>query len=410
MNCTLFYVYSFLKNLVPIYPVYLLLFQSNGLSLSQISLLLAIWAFPVVLLEIPTGVLADHWNRRNMLVIASVLNAACYALWFFSEGFLLYALGFLFWGVGEAFSSGSKEALLYDSLKKEGFEDSFDRAYGQSEFLSGISTGISLLCGGFLSLHLGMKTVLLLSVATCLLGAYIASRLTEVNLYREQNTAMDRIRLNIGKTLKDGAAFLVFRKENLLLVLISITVAGLSGIIDEYDQLIAGGYGLSLTWIGIWGGFRLFLEAMGSKMAWHFKGLFEKLGVKHQFAIIWFLSLLSSLCLLVSGLTGTLWLMPLYGVFFLVMAACQVLQEDYLQKRIEELGRSTVHSMVSLLFNGYGVVFCGLLALAAPFLRVFDLILATALYALVLLAVFGLAYRKLKKAGALTPDTSGSPS
>ncbi len=53
MSAIRFIVYKGLQNLLLIHPVYTLLFQSSGLSLEQVSLLLAIWSVPVVLLEIP---------------------------------------------------------------------------------------------------------------------------------------------------------------------------------------------------------------------------------------------------------------------------------------------------------------------------------------------------------------------
>lgn len=102
---------------MPIYPVYILMFKANGLSLTQISFLLAIWFLSVVSLEIPTGVLADHWSKKTMLIIGGLYKAIGYISWFFSESFALFALGFILWGISESFCSGSEEALLYDNLK-----------------------------------------------------------------------------------------------------------------------------------------------------------------------------------------------------------------------------------------------------------------------------------------------------
>jgi MFS family permease len=399
MNRTLFYSYSFIKGLVPIYPVYLLLFESKGFSLAQISLLLAIWTITPFLVEIPTGILADHWNRKNMLVIGGLLHAGCYVLWYFSEGFWLFALGFVLWGISGAFLSGSTEALLYDNLKKEGREESFDKIYGQAEFYTGISTGISMFLGGFLSQTLGMDSVLILSSLMSLFGTVLASLLPEANLFKENaRAAHEKEEIKVMDTLKDGIGFLVGKWEHVILVVIAIAVVGTAEIIDEYDQLIAGSFGLSLTWVGIWGGGRYLLDALGSKLAYRFKGLLEKLGIKHPFSIIWVLSLASVLCLLLSGLWKNLWLMILYGCFYLVMSSCRILQEDYLQKKIDEQGRSTVHSMVSLLLNGYSTAVFGLLALA-PQLGAFDIILVTALYMLAILFILGIIYSSLRNRG-----------
>lgn len=186
MNIRLFKLYSLIRGFVPIYPVYLLLFESKGLSLGEISLLLAIWSAPVVLLELPTGILSDHWSRKNMLVIGDLLRAACYVCWFLSDGFLLFAIGFVLWGIGEAFFSGSLEALLFDSLKKDGQEGDFDKIYGRIDAYTLTTTAISMLIGGGLAMLLGMKTVLLFSAITSFIAALLASRLTEVNLFKRK--------------------------------------------------------------------------------------------------------------------------------------------------------------------------------------------------------------------------------
>jgi hypothetical protein len=51
--------------------------------------------------------------------------------------------------------------------------------------------------------------------------------------------------------------------------------------------------------------------------------------------------------------------MPLYGLFYLIMASARVLHEDFIQQQIEEQGRSTVHSLISLMENLYGMAFFG---------------------------------------------------
>ena len=51
-----------LSELVPLYPLYALLFLDTGLSGAQISLLFAIWSITSFVAEIPAGVLADRWS------------------------------------------------------------------------------------------------------------------------------------------------------------------------------------------------------------------------------------------------------------------------------------------------------------------------------------------------------------
>jgi len=54
------------------YPVFTILFLDFGLTLEQFALLNLVWAMTIVLLEIPSGALADTIGRKNLLVFAGV--------------------------------------------------------------------------------------------------------------------------------------------------------------------------------------------------------------------------------------------------------------------------------------------------------------------------------------------------
>lgn len=392
----LFYILNFIRNLVPVYPVYVLLFQSKGLSLGQISLLLAIWSVPVVLLEVPTGILADNWSRKHMLSLGYLLHALCFVLWFFSEGFGLFALGFILWGISEAFCSGSYEGLLFDTLKEMGREDEFDRIYGRTNFFAGISLAVSMFTGGFLSARLGMGNVLLLSAMALMASFLLSLFLKEVNYYKKGTGHGLGLKQGL-ITLKDAARFLTGRRKILLIALTGILIVGIPGIIDEYDPLIAESFRLNLTWIGIWAGCRYILDALGSRLAWRLKGLMNRLCVRDTFGTIWVVSLVSGIFMGLFGIWVKWILLPLYGLYYLLMSSAQVILEDWLQKKIEEQGRSTVHSLVSLAHNAYGILFCGVFAMVMPEFRASRVLIGVSLYTILACLAMGVVYRMLAR-------------
>jgi MFS family permease len=325
-----------------------------GLSASEISLLLAIWSASTVILEVPTGILADHWNRRNMLIIGNISKALCYVLWLFSDGFALVAMGFLLWGLSEAFCSGSEEALLFDNLKLEGKEHEFDEVYGKGQFYLYIGVAISGLSGGFLAMAFGMEFVLKASIFTVLISAGISAVFREVNLYTADTNSL--------VTLRESAAFCVKSKKLLIMIILSVFVIITAGILDEYDPLIAEGYGLNLGFIGIWGCLRYLLEAIGGRIAYKLRAILTKLRIRDRFTSIWVLCLIAGILLGLSGWVHSIILVPLYGLFYLLMSSAAVLHEDYIQQQIYDQGRSTVHSLISLMNNLYAILFFGFLS------------------------------------------------
>jgi MFS family permease len=115
------------------YPVFAVLFLDFGLTLEQFALLNAAWAATIVLLEVPSGALADIIGRRNLLVLASVLMIAELVLLCLAPqdgGQLLFAIFLanrVLSGMAEAAASGADEAIAYDALIRDGRPEDWGR-------------------------------------------------------------------------------------------------------------------------------------------------------------------------------------------------------------------------------------------------------------------------------------------
>ena len=350
MSAVRFIAYKGLQNLLLIYPVYTLLFQFSGLSLEQVSLLLAIWSVPVVLFEIPSGILSDRWSRKGMLVLSSLLKICCFLFWMLGSTFLSFALGFIAWGLAEAFASGSEEALLYDSLKRDGQEERFDTVYSQSQAVASLCVGISCLAGGFFVDHFGFSFVLFSSLIVSVLALLLVLGFQEANLFKENPSQHE---VTSWATLCEALHLLIHSPKMLSLAALMIIPLSVSGILDEYDPLIASSYGLGSTAIGLWVGGRYFLEALGSSMATRLHRLGSHAAL--------FLSLLAALLLLCVGWFQAVSLLPLYFLFYFLCSSAAMIQETVLQHQIESQGRSTVHSVVSLATNLHAIMVFSLL-------------------------------------------------
>jgi MFS family permease len=125
-NVRLFIAFRVFFNSRFYYPIFTILFLDFGLTLDQFALLNAAWAAAIVLLEIPSGALADTIGRRKLLVVAGVLMVIEIALLCFvplgNAGllFAVFIVNRILSGAAEAAASGADEAIAYDSLKKEG--------------------------------------------------------------------------------------------------------------------------------------------------------------------------------------------------------------------------------------------------------------------------------------------------
>lgn len=132
-NIRLFVAFRVLFNARFYYPVFTILFLDFGLTLEQFALLNTVWAFTIVLAEVPSGALADIFGRQRLLVATTVLMIAEMSLLAFVPlgnqqlVFLAFLGNRVLSGLAEAMASGADEALAYDTLVEHGLAHDWPR-------------------------------------------------------------------------------------------------------------------------------------------------------------------------------------------------------------------------------------------------------------------------------------------
>jgi MFS family permease len=132
-NAQCFVLFRIFFNCRFYYPIFTILFLDFGLTLEQFALLNALWAVTIVVLEVPSGALADQLGRRRLVIASAVLmvlEMACLVFMPRHGGaltFWVFALNRVLSGAAEACASGADEALTYDSLPEEGRETAWQR-------------------------------------------------------------------------------------------------------------------------------------------------------------------------------------------------------------------------------------------------------------------------------------------
>src|SRR3712207_5843539 len=97
-------------------PVTVLLATSRGLSPADIGATVAVYGAVTLLLELPTGGLADAIGHRPVLVLSGLLGTASLLLMTVADGVGLFALAWALLGVGRALDSGPLEAWYVDTV------------------------------------------------------------------------------------------------------------------------------------------------------------------------------------------------------------------------------------------------------------------------------------------------------
>lgn len=189
--------------------------------------------------EIPSGALADRFSRRLALVGATLLQALGYVLWITLPGYAAFAAGFVLWGIGGAFASGSLEALTYEGLAYTGREERYPRLQGRltaAELISEIPTALAasaLFAAG------GFQLAGWVSIAFCLAASVIALRLPEAPRARPVAAESSAYLA----TLKEGIAEIARQPSVRAAVAALAVVGGIDGL-EEYFPLLASRWGI----------------------------------------------------------------------------------------------------------------------------------------------------------------------
>ena len=97
-------------------PVTVLLALSRGLSLAEVGAVFVVHSITVVLLELPTGGLADAVGRRPVLVASGLLHVGSCAAYATADGVPGFVLATFLLGAGRALDSGPLQAWYVDAV------------------------------------------------------------------------------------------------------------------------------------------------------------------------------------------------------------------------------------------------------------------------------------------------------
>lgn len=138
-----FCLYGFFKNLRFFEAFLILFFLENGLNFLQIGILYSIREMVLVVMEIPSGLLADTFGRRKTLVTAFLIYAVSFIGFSLSHNFMLFAFSMTVFALADAFRTGVHKAMIFQYLKVNGWEKEKVNYYGHTRSWSQAGSAVS---------------------------------------------------------------------------------------------------------------------------------------------------------------------------------------------------------------------------------------------------------------------------
>jgi MFS transporter, DHA3 family, tetracycline resistance protein len=153
------------------YVVYLI---GINFSMFQISLLFSASFLTAFIFEIPTGAIADLFGRKKSVLIGLIIESIAFLLIFFVEKFNHVIILFALIGFGFTFSSGAKEAWVFDLVKKRK-GDLTKEYFAKSQSFDAIGLVVSGILGAFIVSVFGLGVIWLFAFFSFLSSIFILS-------------------------------------------------------------------------------------------------------------------------------------------------------------------------------------------------------------------------------------------
>ncbi len=335
------YLLAFVDEFGPFYAVFSLWLNDNGVTVAALSVVFLTWSVCTVVLEIPSGAIADRVDRRRLLALAFGLRSVGIMVWLVAPGLTGAMVGAALWAVHSSLASGAWEAHIHDQLTAQNAEAEYPVVMARVSQLSHIgvaSAGLAalgVLAVGGTFLQLGWVTVALHGVT---IGLVLG--LPNVNWVSDAGPREGSVIGAWWSTLLAGLREARASVQILHLVMLGAFVEGLF-IFDEYVPLLARDRGaddsiVPLLVLVVWGGLIVGGEVAARRPAMSGKVLGT--------------GLVAAIAVATLGLVmSPLWFLLLIAVAYAAMQTGWVVIDARLQERVGPSQRATVTSVKGFL-------------------------------------------------------------
>lgn len=326
-------------------PVLFLFFTiTQGLSATEALFLNSIYSISVVILEVPSGAVSDHFSRKFSAALGYLLKGAGIALLTVTNNYQLLMLFMILAAFGESLTSGSIESLMYDTLAedKSKAKKRFKHLFASTRTLLHLSMSVYILAGGFIGSY-NLALPLIVSLFFYLVAAYVCLQFIEPKQEIQQEKYFD----HVVNGLK-----LVFSKQgyNSGLTLMMVSSYFILGIISASFWLttpILENVGFKIAVIGLFTAGMRVMKSLGSYLV-------SKYDDDNDFRAMLITGIIIALLFLIAGsFFNAPVIIIMLMILYLTQAFYQANNVQLLNDRINSVDRTTINSIQNVFVRLY---------------------------------------------------------
>lgn len=246
-----------------------------------------------LLMEIPTGALADLLGKRKSLILGYFIKTIGQLVMVFANSLTMLVLSVFILGPGYGLVSGTKEALLFDSLKQLKRENEYEQHLSDINKYSLIALAVASAVGGFLY-SVNIRLPFLLTGVCMLFATAIAF------FFKEPVMDTDTFSLKqfIAQTTKGFGSLKAGVLKSRFVVLVMLFAAFTHLVYQVFDSALAIEFGFKEQWLGIFFAVATLAAAAGNHF---YVSIKNKLGLTNLYYL---LLVLIGMSIVVSPIAG----------------------------------------------------------------------------------------------------------
>jgi len=246
----------------PIWYVFLLFLLAKGMTYTEAIMLDSITALSSVILEVPSGVIADRYSKKKLVIIGSLIYLINFLILLFCDSYIYFAIGAFIAGIGAALGSGTGTAFIYEVVKAEEDEDRYLKFCSITSRWSHVITSFIVLISSFL-FDLDYRLPLIISTTFYVLSLipYVLVKEPE----KEKRVYEDDFKTELKKEMKSFWSTLSQSKLIKLFILDLIMIIVISNI-NYATQAYLPELGFNVKYLGIIMCVFHLLAALGTKL------------------------------------------------------------------------------------------------------------------------------------------------
>lgn len=357
-------------------PIVVLFYKDNGLSITQIMLIQAIYSITIACIEIPSGFFADIMGRKKSISIGMLFNLSGMIIYCFANSFWSFLPAALCLGIGQSFISGSDTALLYDSLKELNREKEFIKLEGKTIFIGNFAEAIAFIIGGFLA-EISLRTPFYYQTIIAAIGFFIALFLIEPSFKKIE------VKHKHLSKFKEVLTYIFKEKKLLNFLLYSSIIGVITLTMAWFVQPYFIALKLPVKYFGVAGALLNLTVAIAAFFAYKIE---KKVGSKNTLFIIFIIAFSTYIIL---SLFLNYWMLAVLGIFYFMRGVATPVLRDYINQYSPSEIRATIMSL-----RGFAIRV--MFALISPFLGfitdVYTIQEAFLLFGVVVFVVSGIAF------------------